>query len=279
MIKKFILSALLVTIAATGWSQIVVRDTDNVYNADSVRREFDKQPFFSLYKDNYFTLGTSVGPAPTRENSDVKFQVSFAQRLTKSTLPGHTYLFLFYSQKTLWNVFEESLPMHDLNFNPGIGLARAFISKNRIVGKATLMIEHESNGRDSLASRSWNKISLSGEIFIDENLMVHAKYWIPIIDGENNKDILKYSGIFQTGIQYRSRNNRWVFDALLTKRQGWNLNHNVQLQLGFRVSRKANQYLMLQYYNGYGECMLDYNKYHNRLRIGMLIRPDFFSNF
>ncbi len=270
---------LLVAVAVTAQSQIVVRDINEVSNVDSVLREYDKRPYFGMYKDNYFSVGTSVGPAPTRENSDAKFQVSFSQRLTKSTLPLHTYLFLFYSQKTMWNVFEESMPMHDLNFNPGIGLTKPLISKNRIVGSLSLILEHESNGRDSLDSRSWNKLSLSGAIFIDDNLMVHAKYWIPIVDGENNRDILKYSGIFQSGFQYRSTNNRWVFDVTLTKRKGWDLSCNIHAQVGYRMSRKANQYLVLQYYNGYGECLLDYNKYHNRLRIGMLIRPDFFSNF
>lgn len=260
-------------------AQIVVTDVDEVLGADSIRREFDSRPYFGLYKDNYFTAGTSVGPAPTRENSDVKFQVSIAQRLTRSTLPFNTYAFLFYSQKTLWNVFENSMPMHDLNFNPGIGLSKLLISKNRVIGKATLLVEHESNGRDSIQSRSWNKVSLSAALFLDPHFMVHGKVWIPIVDGENNKDILKYSGIFQTGIQAVSTNKRWVFDLTYVKRQGWNLNGNVTINLGFRLFKKHNQFLMLHYYNGYGECMLDYNRYHNRLRVGLLIRPELFSDF
>lgn len=32
--------------------------------------------------------------------------------------------------------------------------------------------------------------------------MIHGKVWIPIIDGMNNKDILDYSGIYQTGMTY-----------------------------------------------------------------------------
>ena len=244
-----------------GMSQIVVLRDQEQFNADSIRRDYDDRPYFGLYKDNYFTAG------------------SISQRLTKSTLPLHSYLFLFYTQKSMWNIFEESMPFHDLNFNPGIGVSRLIIVKGQLVGKATMLIEHESNGRDGLESRSWNKVSWSGAAFIDPNLMVHAKFWIPIVDGENNRDILKYSGIYQAGVQALSSNRRWVLDATFVKRKGWNFNGNVTLNVGYRLSRKANQFLMLHYYNGYGECLLDYNRFHSRLRIGMLIRPNFFSDF
>jgi len=264
---------------AVSHAQIVIPANMDKINADSIRRDFDSQPFFGLYKDNYFTVGTTLGSQPTTTNSDVKFQISIRQRLTKSVLPFNSYLFLFYSQKAFWNVFQNSMPFYDLNFNPGIGLSKLVIMKGRLIGKLSLILEHESNGRDKLASRSWNKISLSAAAFIDPNLMVHAKYWIPIVDGENNKDILRYSGIYQAGFQAISTNKRWVFDATLVKRKGWNLNFNTILELGFRINKKDNQFIMLQYYNGYGEGLLDYNKYHNRLRVGLLIRPDFFSDF
>lgn len=249
------------------------------FNADSVARDFDSRPFFGLYKDNYFTAGTALNKKPDKYNSDVKFQISFSQRLTKSVLPGHSYLFLFYSQKAMWNIFEESMPFHDLNFNPGIGVSKLIIHKNRLLGKATFLLEHESNGRDGEASRSWNKVSLSGSLFVAPHLMVHAKFWVPIIDGQNNKDILKYSGIFQVGAQFVSRNKRWVVDATFVKRKGWDLNFNTIINVGFRVTKRDNQFLMLHFYDGYGENLLDYNKYHCRLRIGLLIRPTFFSDF
>ncbi len=264
--------------SATSAQIVVMRDQEKI-DADSIRRDYDNRPYFGLYKDNYFTIGTSIGSKPTRSNSDVKFQISISQRLTKSVLPWHSYLYLFYSQKAMWNVFEESLPFHDLNFNPGIGWSKLIISKGRLVGKVSLILEHESNGRDGEASRSWNKISISGAAFIDPNIMVHAKYWIPIIDGQGNKDILKYSGIYQAGIQGITNNKRWVFDLTFVKRKGWNLNGNIIANIGFRLFPNANQFLMLHYYNGYGENLLDYNKFHSRLRIGLLIRPNFFSDF
>ena len=141
------------------------------------------------------------------------------------------------------------------------------------------MVEHESNGRDGEASRSWNKISFGASAYIDRHLMVHAKAWIPIVDGQQNKDILKYSGIFQGGAQFVSENKRWVADVTFVKRQGWNFSFNTIINVGFRIREKDNQFIMLHFYDGYGENMLDYNKYHCRLRLGLLIRPSFFSDF
>ena len=269
----------MVCMTVPAWGQIVTIEKSDKQVADSIRAELDSRPYFSLYKDTYFVGGTVLGGTPTEYNSDVKFQISFQQRLTKSVLPGHTYLYLFYTQKAIWHVFRNSLPFYDLNFNPGIGLSKHIIMKNRLLGKLTLLAEHESNGRDGIASRSWNKISLAGEAYISPYLMAHAKYWIPIVDGQYNRDILRYMGIYQAGFQAKSHDDKWVLDMTLVKRQGWNLNFNTIVQLGYRINHNSNQFIMLQYYNGYGEHMLDYNQYHSRLRIGLLIRPRFFSDF
>lgn len=260
-------------------AQIVNMSAEEKLEADSIRRALDNGPYFTLYKDNYFIVGTTIGDKPTATNSDVKFQVSIAQRLTKSTLPFNTYLYLFYTQKCMWNVFENSLPMRDFNFNPGIGLAKHLFVKNRYVGKVTLMLEHESNGRDGIESRSWNKVSLAGNVFIDPNFMVHGKIWIPIIDGQNNQDILYYSGIYQVGTTYTTPNKRFGFALTMVKRKGWNFKYNTIWEVNYRLFKDENQFLFLQYYNGYGENLLDYNQYHSRLRIGLVIKPQLFSEF
>ncbi|MBR3100983.1 MAG: phospholipase A [Muribaculaceae bacterium] len=277
-----IIILILVSVVCPSQAQIATKilgKEQQKFNVDSMITAYDNMPFFGIFKDNYFALGTALNHKPTEYNSDVKFQISFRQRLTKSILPFHSYLFLSYSQKAMWNIFEESLPFHDLNFNPGIGVQTPIFVKGKLVGSTLIMVEHESNGRDGEASRSWNKISFAGSAYINRNLMVHAKTWIPIIDGQQNKDILRYSGIFQTGAQYISTNKRWVADVTFVKRKGWDLSFNTILNVGFRIRKKDNQFLMLHFYDGYGENMLDYNKYHCRLRIGLLIRPTFFSDF
>lgn len=276
-IIKIFLALTLVTSALGCRAQIT--DVQGVIDTDSVRRAFDDQPYFGLYKDNYFVFGTALGPKPTRENTNVKFQISIAQRLTKSTLPWGTYLYLFYSQKVFWNVLERSMPMTDLNFNPGIGLAKPLFVKNRFIGKLTLMLEHESNGRDGAASRSWNKVSLGANIMVDPSFVIHGKVWIPIVDGENNQDILDYCGIYQTGMNFTTLNNRLGFGITLVKRRGWKLDYNTIFEISYRLFKRDNQCLFLQYYNGYGEGLLAYKEYHSTVRVGIVIKPRLFSDY
>lgn len=273
-----VLTLISVAVPLRTSAQIVNINNDEI-DSDSVRRAFDDGPYFGLYKDNYFIFGCPVGQRVTRENTNIKFQISIAQRLTRSTLPGGTYLFLFYSQKCFWNVLENSLPMTDLNFNPGIGLTKPLFVKDRFVGKISLIAEHESNGRDGTASRSWNRISLGGSIMIDPQVVVHGKAWIPIIDGVENKDILDYCGIYQVGTSFTSQNGRFGLAVNLVKRKGWKLNYNTTVELNYRIFKRDNQFLFLQYYNGYGEGLLAYKEFHSTVRVGLVIKPRLFSDY
>lgn len=247
-----------------------------VYNADSVRAELDKMPYFTLFKDNYFTMGVPLGSKPTSHNSDVKFQLSIMQRLTKSRLPFDSYLFIQYTQKTFWNVLENSLPIRDLNFNPGFGLGHLIIRHNKYIGKAYVMLEHDSNGKDSIFSRSWNRVSFGLALDMNRNWQTQFKTWIPIIDGRNNKDILKYNGIFQGAVNYRTDNKRFNCGVVFVQRKKW-LSYNTQLELSYKFNDKDNQYFFIQYYNGYGESLLDYNRYTSMVRAGFIIKPRDFS--
>lgn len=274
----FSLLFIQLAVAMTAGAQLVPLHDQREF-IDSLKHEVNYGPFFGLYKDNYFTVGTAVGQKPTSLNSDVKFQISLGIRLTKASLPWNSYLFLAYTQKTFWNVFQNSMPMRDINFNPAIGWSKHFFNKDRYVGKLTLLIEHESNGKDGDASRSWNRVSLYGATIIDEWLMVHAKFWIPIIDGQNNRDIPEYYGIYQSGVVVTTPNKRFSFGLTWLKRKGWNLNFNSIWDVSWKVSEKTNLNLFAQYYNGYGENLLDYNKFHSRLRVGIIFKPEFFSEF
>ena len=79
-------------------------------------------------------------------------------------------------------------------------------------------------------------------------MMVHGKYWIPIVDGENNRDITKYVGICQAGVNYISDNRRFMGSLTFVKRAKWSPSFNTIFELGYKISKNDNQYLFLQYY-------------------------------
>ena len=141
--RRLIIIILSILLAYTSYAQILVTGGGEPMLEDSVKRDFSNQPYFGMYKDNYFIFGPSVGPKPTKENTNIKFQISIAQRLTQATLPWGTYLYLFYTQKCFWNILENSMPMTDLNFNPGIGLTKPLFVKNRYIGKMTFIRSEE----------------------------------------------------------------------------------------------------------------------------------------
>lgn len=274
--KKSILFFIVLFASTTLSAQVIIYKYEQ-YNADSVRRELDKRPYFSLNKDNYLIAGTTVGKTPTATNSDAKFQLSISQRLTKTVLPFDTYLFITYTQKAFWNVFQKSMPMRDLNFNPGIGLMRPIIYKNKYIGKGSLIIEHESNGKDSLDSRSWNKVTLAIAILMHKNVEMQFKTSIPIIDSDNNRDILRYNGIGQLATSFMTDNHKFNAAIILNKRKGWDLNFNTTFEVGYKLNPRDNQYIFLQYYNGYGESLFEYKQFQSKLRIGFVIKPQDFS--
>lgn len=245
---------------------------------DSIRNQIDHDPAFGIYKDNYFVTGSSFNGGVNKNNSDAKFQISLRYRLIQGVLPYNTYLFISYTQKSFWDIYRKSKPFSENNYNPTIGLGNLICRQGKAVGLALLQYEHESNGRDSIWSRSWNRISLMGQLFFTKNWAMEVKLWIPL-SLEDNPDIVRYKGYGLVAGSYISDNDRFRVSACITKRGGWNLNANTELEVAWQACRKINLFLTLQYYNGFGEGMLHYNKYRNMFRIGLAIKPRHISIF
>lgn len=238
----------------------------------------DRSPAFAVYRDNYFVTGIPLNKKVTNETADAAFQISIRHRLTKSILPFNTFAYLTYTQKSFWNIYAESSPFRDTNYNPGLGLCKYLFHNNKLAGAAFLQLMHESNGRDGDESRSWNYLSLSMKYYLNARLSLFGEFWLPYVDGDNNKDLTDYRGLGYLSVNYISNKHRWWLSADINPRDGVE-NINTTLTAAFRISERANQYLFARFFQGYGESQRDYNKYVINIRAGICIKPDFYSMF
>lgn len=256
------------------------RETGKKLLRDSVADDLGTIPAFTIYKDNYIITGTNFsGGKINKYNSDAKFQISLRHRLYKSMLPWKVYLFFTYTQRSFWDIYRKSAPFTETNYNPTLGLGHNFIKNKGIVGRVFLQFEHESNGRDSIWSRSWNKISLMGLYAFNKNYTVQTKFWVPVMVAKENKHLASYAGIAQIAGTYSSNDRRLTGSVLLVKRSGWNFSANWQIEIAYKFFRLDNQYLFLQYYSGYGESMIDFDHFQRCLRVGIVIKPNSFTIF
>jgi len=110
---------------------------------------------------------------------------------TNPKILWNSYLFLSYTQKSFWDVYRPSLPFRENNYNPAIQLRKSYYTtKGKVRGFSVLEVEHESNGLDSVNSRSWNRISLS-HVELGNRFSLGVKVWLPSgID--KNLDETKY---------------------------------------------------------------------------------------
>ncbi len=234
-------------------------------------------PAFSMYGDNYFVTGTSIDKNGFKpETSDAKFEIGFKQRLDNVALPFGVFPFLAYRQKAFWDIYLESAPFRELNYNPSLGFVKLFANENGITDGVWLALEHESNGRDEENSRSWNFFSLTYFKALGKRWQLKSKIWLPV--GETEKeDLISYRGYFSVGASYKPIKNTFI-DFHIQPAFKDKLTGFVKLALSFKIAKHRNQFLYIQYFGGYSEDLINYNEVSNNLRIGIVFKS-LFANF
>lgn len=245
-------------------------------NRELVEKSIQDSPAFSIFRDNYFITGSALGSMPTKYISDAKFQVSFKYRIMNKPLIYDIYPYLAYTQKSFWDIFQNSAPFAESNYNPAFFLARPFFKDNEMKSLFTLGVEHESNGRDSISgTRSWNFISMQCGFFLNPALSAGIKLWAPFAT-EENPDLMDYIGYGEASlnwiiIQSKLSANLSARVGKLSEGKG-----NIKMELAYRPFRNRNQHLLLQWYEGYAESLINYQQKVNMLRIGFVLKPDFY---
>jgi outer membrane phospholipase A len=253
--------------------QAQLREPDPILRVDTI-----PEPALSPYEPMYFLFGF-------RGADTARFQLSFKYRLLDERgalarfLPGIGGIHFGYTQTTVWDIGSNSSPFRDTSYRPSLFYYNPQLVASGggrfLVGLET-GFEHESNGRDGTRSRSINiaYIRPSWRWFIDdERYFSVAPKIYAYLEKDDNPDIDRFRGNVDLNLRYGKRDG-WLFATTLRKGRG---NHeSVQLDASYPIRQpffaNAGGYLHLQYFNGYGETLLDYNvRRQSQFRIGFSI--------
>lgn len=232
-------------------------------------------PAFSIFKDNYFVTGVNLSEEPTRNSMDAKFQISFKQRLSNEASVFGAYPYLTYTQKSFWKIYKASSPFEESNYNPGLMLLKPVYRDKKFIGALNMGIEHESNGRDSIYSRSFNAVSVGFIRLYSPKLMVGVKLWLPFLI-DNNPSLPKYIGYAEGQLQWIIHEDRLFFDLTVRKGADWDFKGSINSAISYRLTKNANQLITLQYWQGYSESLIDFKKERGMLRVGFVLKPTFY---
>ncbi len=244
-------------------------------------RLIDKPPplAVSVYEPVYFLVGGDGG-------LNAKFQISLRYQLfddhgrLASRLPWIDDLYLSFSQTSLWDLNELSKPFRDSSYRPRLFYANYDLGRV-LDGRLRLGVEagagHESNGRDGAESRSFNMLYLRPTLTFGDPDGLRA-YVAPLIHNyvsdDENPDLKDYRGYIDWLFGIGSKGG---LDFWATVRKGTRGNYgSAELNLSYPLSKLSGGdltgWLMLQYFGGYGESLLDYRKKLDaQLRLGIAI--------
>lgn len=137
--------------------------------------------------------------------------------------------------------------------------------------------EHASNGKDGVESRSINDFYLKPALsyrFDDGSALTFSPKIKSYFGVEyTNHDYFDYAGRVDWNLRWAQENGA-VVNAMY--RQGREQRRTSQLDFAWPLQRMGlnmNGFLHLQYFNGYGETLLGYNKRDSQFRIGLSIVP------
>ncbi|HVL08130.1 MAG TPA: phospholipase A [Burkholderiaceae bacterium] len=218
-----------------------------------------------------------------RGGTNAKFQLSFKYRIFQAATPTSKgpidNLYFGYTQFSLWDLSSESKPFYDTNYRPSVfyylpdtGVKAGILSRLAFAGG----LEHESNGRSGTESRSINTVFIKPTFYLGDLNSWHATVTPKLyyyLSKSDNRDIADYRGYADLRLAW-GKPDSWELAATLrkgTKGSHYSADTQVSYPLAQLLPGTAG-YLVLSYFTGYGESLLDYNrKRASQVRIGYSI--------
>ena len=262
---------------------IIKKSISQKWELDSI----DKEGTFRLvsYKPIYFSAArwsSKINEAPFNEsgefatkdnnlfeNVEAKFQISFKSKLIQGMFFGTGDLWVAYTQKAHWQVYNVKLSraFRELNYEPEIIFnfplqIDFFKGKLRTFG---VILNHQSNGKDIPTSRSWNRIILNiGYEY--QNWSVNFRPWYRVPDTEDeNPNITRFIGDGE--LEIGTNLGRHELYTILSHSFSTFEKGNIQMNYVFPIHGHLRGHA--QVFHGYGETLIDYNVSQTTIGIGV----------
>lgn len=227
------------------------------------------------------TLSASGLSTENVDNIEAKYQISVKLPLyqVENSTSG---LYMAFTAVSYWQVYngEASKPFRETNYEPELfyswrnELTFAGFKFNQI----RFGLSHQSNGQSGLRSRSWNRLFASA-MFSDADSFYHIKAWYRIKEdekddpfdstGDDNPDITTFMGHTEFGYG----TTLGVFNVMALMRNNLKTSNNkgsIELNLSYPISERYE--LLMQYFNGYGDSLVDYNRHQQRIGFGVQLK-------
>lgn len=229
-------------------------------------------PVLSINEPMYFLVG---------KHGSAKFQLSFKYRLfdpegiVAKPLPFLGHMYLGYTQTSLWDLGTDSRPFRDTSYRPslfweGEGPDAAWWPDLWRGG-----YEHESNGKDAAASRSIDTLFLQPtwrHVFADDSVLAFRPRFRAYLKRQDNPDIHHYRGYAEWILEYGREQGLLLAAKYRQGTRGYASGQiDASYPIGRRIFSNIGSFLHLQWFSGYGETLLDYDRRDDQLRLGISI--------
>jgi phospholipase A1 len=246
---------------------------------------------FSLmaHKPNYFLFGAYNtkgygaelfqeqydNPSIEFNDTEAQFQISLKSPLAVDLFDSMD-IYVAYTGRSFWQVYtpELSSPFRETNHEPEVWAQ--FTPNWKFFGftasAVALGIVHQSNGQGGVLSRSWNR-AYANLVFQRGSFALEIKPWFRISEDasdDDNPDITDYLGHYELRAAYKWKEN--VFSVMSRNQLESGFDRGAfELSWSFPLWNFPYLKGYVQYFNGYGESLIDYNHRVNRLGIGVAL--------
>lgn len=206
---------------------------------------------------------------------ELMLQFSFKYPLSTSLFGSNHSLWVAYTQQSYWQSYngDASRPFRETNYEPEVILTfdlepLSFFGINPKF--LNFSLNHQSNGRSDPTSRSWNRI-MAEVVFEKDNLAFSFRPWWRIPDSANdddNPDIERFVGYGDFNFIYSW--DKVSVDVMF--RNNFSTSNNrgaIRAGVAFPLWNRFRGYV--QYFNGYGESLIDYDYHTQSLGVGIIL--------